>query len=94
MGNLLLLWRKRLIRYNSDMSRESIVLILGLIVLLVPGSGLPEGWILYILRAAGVVLIIVGYLLRRSAYYRKTHIGGGERATDSFVESNPDNRHI
>ena len=79
---------------SNGMSRESLVLILGLVVLLVPGSGLPDNWVVYILRAAGVILIITGYLLRRSAYHRKTELDSGERATDSFVESNPDNRHI
>lgn len=69
------------------MSKESLVLILGLIVLAVPGSGLPEDWITYILRAAGVLLIILGFLLRRASYYRRMEKGSEERAADSFIDS-------
>ena len=77
------------ISYNGAMSRESLVLLLGIVVFLVPGSGLPEVWILNILRVVGAILIVVGYTLRRSAYYRKTDRGNGERGSDSFVESSP-----
>lgn len=69
------------------MSKESLVLILGLIVLAVPGSGLPEEWIIYILRAVGVLLIILGFLLRRASYYRRMEKGSEERAADSFIDS-------
>lgn len=69
------------------MSKESLVLILGLIVLAVPGSGLPEEWVIYILRAAGVLLIILGFLLRRASYYRRMEKGSEERAADSFIDS-------
>jgi len=72
------------------MSRESLVLILGIIVFLVPGSGMPEVWIINILKVVGAILIVVGYTLRRSSYYRKTDRGNGERGNDSFVESSPD----
>ena len=71
------------------MSRESIVLFLGLVVLSVPTLGIPEDWKQYILMASGVLLIIFGYLLRRSAYYRHIDKGNGELGTDSFVESRP-----
>lgn len=71
------------------MSRESLVLILGVIVFLLPGSGLPEVWIVNILKVVGAILMVVGYTLRRSAYYRKTDRGNGERGNDSFVESSP-----
>lgn len=69
------------------MSKESIVLLVGLIVLAVPMSGLPEDWITYILRAAGVSLIILGLLLRRASYYRRMKEGSEERAADSFIDS-------
>lgn len=69
------------------MSRESIVLVLGIVVFFTPWLGIPDDWKLYILAAAGVVLIIDGYLLRRAAYLRRIDIGNGERGTDSFVES-------
>lgn len=71
------------------MSRESLVSILGAVVFLLPGSGLPEVWIVNVLKVVGALLIVVGYTLRRSAYYRKTDRGNGERGNDSFVESSP-----
>ena len=69
------------------MSRESLVLLLGLILFFTPTLGIPEDWKTYIISGAGVVLMIVGYTLRRSAYLRSIDTGAGMRETDSFVES-------
>ena len=69
------------------MSRESLVIFAGLLVFFVPSVGVPEEWKTYILMACGVVLMLLGYLLRRAAYYRSLDQGNGERAADSFVES-------
>lgn len=71
------------------MSRESLVLLLGFIVLLIPFSGFPLSWKQYALVAVGILLIFIGYSMRRSAYWRKIDRGDGERGTDSFVESQP-----
>lgn len=71
------------------MSRESLVLLLGLIVFFVPFAGIPSDWKTYIFAAIGVLLMLLGFLLRRSAYLRKTDRGNGERGTDSFIESQP-----
>jgi len=69
------------------MSRESVVFFLGLVVLVVPYVGIPPDWKLYIYTAAGVCLMVVGYMLRHSAYIRSIENEDGERDTDSFVES-------
>lgn len=69
------------------MSRESLVLLLGVVVLFTPWLGVPETWKVYALSATGVLLLVVGYVLRRAAYLRKIDIGNGERGTDSFIES-------
>ena len=71
------------------MSRESLVILLGLLVFFIPVLGVPEEWRNYILTGTGLLLILLGYLLRRAAYLRKTDLGNGERGTDSFVESQP-----
>lgn len=71
------------------MSRESLVLLFGLAVFFVPYLGIPIEWKTYTLSVLGVLLMLVGFLLRRSAYLRKIDRGNGERATDSFVESSP-----
>ena len=69
------------------MSKESIVLLLGVVVLFVPSLGIPNDWKLYILTGSGIILLVVGYALRRAAYYRRIDRGNGERASESFVES-------
>jgi len=68
-------------------SKESIVLLLGVLILFVPSLGIPADWKLYVLTGAGAILVIVGYLLRRAAYYRRIDRGNGERGGESFVES-------
>ena len=70
------------------MSRESFVLFLGIVVFFTPWLGVPELWKMYLVSGSGILLFVVGYLLRRAAYLRKIDIGNGERGTDSFVESN------
>lgn len=69
------------------MTKESLVLFLGIIVFFIPRSGFPSEWQRYILYGAGILLIVVGYLLRRGAYLRRIERANGDRATDSFVES-------
>ena len=69
------------------MSRESLVLLLGIVIFFIPSLGIPEEWKVYMLSGSGILLIIIGYLLRRAAYFRSTDDGNGERSTDSFVEN-------
>ena len=69
------------------MSRESLVLLLGVIIFFTPALVIPETWKVYVTSGAGVLLVIVGYMLRRSAYLRRIERDGGVRETDSFVES-------
>lgn len=71
------------------MSRESLVLLLGFLTLLTPFAGIPLVWKQYLLVVIGVLLIWLGYSLRRSAYWRKVDRGDGQIGTDSFVESMP-----
>jgi len=68
------------------MSRESIVFVVGIVVIIVPHLGIPEDWKLYFFTGVGVLLMIIGYLLRRSAYLRSIEHHEGERRADSFVE--------
>lgn len=68
------------------MSKESIVFTLGLLLLFVPYLGIPESWKSYFFLVAGVLLVLIGYRLRRNAYLRSIKKENGEHATDSFVE--------
>lgn len=69
------------------MSKESLTLLLGLVVFITPALGVPSAWKEYIIIGAGLLIIILGYLLRRAAYLRSIDRGNGERATDTFVEN-------
>lgn len=69
------------------MSKESIVFFVGILLLIVPQIGVPENWKFFFYTLTGILLIIIGYSLRRAAYLRSIDQGNGERSTDSYVES-------
>lgn len=71
------------------MSRESLVLLLGLIIFILPLIGVAPEWKEYSQIVCGVLLVFLGFSLRRSAYYRKITRSNGEIGTDSFAESQP-----
>jgi hypothetical protein len=56
-------------------------------LVLMPWLGVPELWRNYAVSGAGVVLLLVGYLLRRANFLANFDRGNGERSADSFVES-------
>ena len=68
------------------MSRESIVFTIGILLLVIPHLGIPDAWKLYFYIVAGLILVIAGYSLRRSAYLRRIESENGERQADSYVE--------
>lgn len=68
------------------MSRESIVFLLGLLVIITPHLGLPASFKLYLLTVSGVLIMFLAYSLRRLAYLRSLEHAPGERQADSFAE--------
>ena len=72
------------------MSRESLVLLLGIITFMLPLIGVTPVWKEYGQIIIGVLLVFVGFSLRRSSYYRKITRSNGEIGTDSFAESQPE----
>jgi len=68
------------------MSRESFVFVIGLIVFLTSFLGIPQDWKKFIFIAGGILLMILGYSLRRTAFLRSVDSGNGERRGDAFVE--------
>lgn len=68
------------------MSRESIVFIVGILLLLVPYLGIPTAWKTYTITGVAVLLVFIGYSLRRSSYMRSIEKGNGQREADTFVE--------
>ncbi len=69
------------------MSKETIVFISGILLIIVPFLGVPQVWREYVIAAIGVLLTFIGYALRRGLYLKHIEREGGERATDSFVET-------
>ena len=69
------------------MTKETLVFILGILLTIIPFLGVPETWRQYGVFGAGVILILIGYVLRRSVYLKSIDKGDGERGTDSFVET-------
>jgi hypothetical protein len=69
------------------MSRESLVFLIGVLVLLVPFLGLPRDHKDWILVGAGIILIISGYQLRRKRFLASlVQEKVGERKSDAFIE--------
>jgi uncharacterized membrane protein len=68
-------------------SKETIVFISGILLIIVPFLGIPLAWRAYAIAALGVLLVFVGYAQRRAVYLKQIERDSGERATDSFVET-------
>lgn len=73
--------------YTFDMSKETFVFIAGALVFFSPFMGLPREYTGWFLIGVGVVLMIIGYRLRRLAFLRSLEDGSGERRADVFVEN-------
>lgn len=69
------------------MSKETLVFIFGIILTIIPFIGVPLVWRQYAIVSIGVLLILIGYVLRRRVYINQLNLGNGERGTDSFVET-------
>lgn len=68
------------------MKRESLVFFLGMVIVLVPFLGVPSAWKRIVYIMLGLILVLVGYQLRRRAYLRSIEDHTGERKTDVYVE--------
>ena len=68
------------------MTRETIVFLIGLLVVIVPHLGIPNDWKKYFFIGVGFILMVIGYSLRRTSYLRSIEHTAGERRADSFVE--------
>jgi hypothetical protein len=69
------------------MSKETLVFCVGFLLTIIPFLGIPESWRQLIIAGLGGLLILVGYALRRAAFFRRIDRGDGERGIDSFVET-------
>lgn len=71
------------------MSRETLIFVIGFLLIVIPFLGIPIVWKEYVLAGLGVLVFILGYQLRRSAYARSIERESGERVGDAFVERVP-----
>lgn len=69
------------------MSKETLVFVFGILLTIIPFLGVPVLWRQYVIFGIGVLLILIGYALRRRVYLSRFDLGNGERGTDSFVET-------
>jgi len=71
------------------MSRESLIVSLGIILAVTPFLGISGDFKRYIFIGGGLLIAVVGYQLRRAAFFRSIQTSNGEKRSDSFVESMP-----
>jgi hypothetical protein len=69
------------------MSKGTFVFLLGILLILIPYLGIPSLWKQYLYVGLGVILLLVGYALRRAQYLREIDLGNGERGGETFVET-------
>ncbi len=69
------------------MSRESFVFLLGFVIFFTPFLGIPVDWKERVFIGAGILVMLLGYNLRRTAFLRSLEHESGERRGDAFVES-------
>ena len=72
------------------MSKETGVFVLGIVVFFGTFSGLPTEYKEWIFIISGILLIGIGYSLRRRAFLQSIEHENGERRSDEFVESKTD----
>lgn len=66
------------------MSKEMVVIAVGIWILIIPYLGVPGGWRTALLLITGIGLIVLGFFLRAEALSRE-----GRRGYSSFVEHVP-----
>lgn len=71
------------------MAQETLVFILGVVLLIIPFLGIPAAWKVYGYVSIAVLLMVIGYRLRYARFLRSIETDSGERRTDSFTESDP-----
>lgn len=69
------------------MRKETLILLLGFILILLPSLGIPNEWKQTLTIAAGVALLVIGYLLLRDRFRAQVDLGNGERGNDTFIET-------
>jgi len=69
------------------MLKETLVGLLGFMLVLLPSLGIPDEWKHALTIGIGAALLVMGYLLLRDRFRSQADLGNGERGTDTFVET-------
>jgi hypothetical protein len=69
------------------MRKGTLVFLLGMILVVVPYLGVPSDWKVWATVIVGILLIIIGYGIRREQYLQQIDQGNGTRGDDTFVET-------
>ena len=68
------------------MSKEAVVIVLGLWVMVMPFLGIPRAWLTALMIVTSVLLVVLGFLLRAEVISRTTRHTGNHHP---FVEHVP-----
>jgi uncharacterized membrane protein len=71
------------------MRKGTLVFVFGILLILLPYLGIPSDWKEIGQIAIGVILLLVGYAIRRDHYLRTIDQGDGTRVDETFVETTP-----
>lgn len=70
------------------MTKGTAVFLLGLLLLIVPSLGIPLWWKQVFFIATGILLLFIGYAIRRAQYLRTLDDSStGMRHSETFVET-------
>ena len=69
------------------MTKGTFLFFLGLFLIVVPYFGIPSVWKQYIYVGLGILIVLIGYSLRRAQYLRELDLGNGHRGGETFVET-------
>lgn len=69
------------------MTKGTLVFLLGLVTIILPTLGVPLWWKQIIFGAMGIVLLGIGYSIRRSQYLATLEHDGTVRTAETFVET-------
>jgi hypothetical protein len=69
------------------MTKGTFVFVLGMFLIVLPYLGLPSAWKQFIYVGLGILLLMIGYAIRRAQYFHEIDLGNGERGGDTFVET-------
>ncbi|MFN3692494.1 MAG: hypothetical protein ACK4SL_00150 [Candidatus Paceibacteria bacterium] len=69
------------------MTKGTLVFLLGLVTIVLPSLGIPMLWKQIIFALMGVLLIGIGYSIRRSQYLSTLEHDGTVRTAETFVET-------